>query len=94
MRTPEEYLAGLKDGREVYYRGERVGDVVAHPELGIAARHGALDFELAGDSEHRDLAVTDGHSTFYQLPRSGSDLRRRSELIEASTTRGRRWSCS
>ena len=88
MRTPEEYLAGLKDGREVYYRGERVGDVVAHPELGIAARHGALDFELAEDSEHRDLAVTDGHSTFYQLPRSGSDLRRRSELIEASTTRG------
>ena len=60
-RSPEEYLAGLRDGREVWYRGERVEDVTAHPELGIAARHGALDFH--GPSAEQ--------SPFYTLPRSG-----------------------
>ncbi len=78
MRSPEEYLAGLRDGREVYYRGERVEDVVAHPELGIAARHGALDFH--GPSPEP--------SPFYTLPRSAADLRARSALIEESTARG------
>jgi aromatic ring hydroxylase len=88
VRTQDEYLAGLRDGREVYYRGERVADVVAHPELGIAARHGALDFAFAEEPEYRELAVTDGHSTYYHLPRDGSDLRRRSLLIEKATGYG------
>src|SRR4029453_7484551 len=41
MRSAQQYLDGLRDGREVWYRGERVDDVTAHPELGIAARHAA-----------------------------------------------------
>lgn len=87
MRSAEQYLEGLRDGREVYYRGERVADVVDHPELGMAARHAALDFELAEEPEHRELAVADGHSAYYRLPRDGADLRRRSALIELATAR-------
>jgi 4-hydroxybutyryl-CoA dehydratase/vinylacetyl-CoA-Delta-isomerase len=87
-RNPEAFLAGLRDGREVYYRGERVDDVTAHETLGVAARHAALDFALADDPEHGDLAVTEGFSTFYHLPRGAADLRRRSELIELATTHG------
>jgi aromatic ring hydroxylase len=79
MRSAEEYLEGLRDGREVYYRGERVEDVVAHPELGLAARHGALDFE----------GPSPGPSPYYAVPRSTADLRARSALIEESTRRGR-----
>jgi aromatic ring hydroxylase len=78
MRSPEQYLDGLRDGREVWYRGERVSDVTDHPELGLAARHGALDFHGPSDEP----------SPFYDIPRSASDLRRRSALIEESTTRG------
>lgn len=85
MRTQDQYLEGLRDGREVYYRGERVDDVVAHPELGIAARHGALDFAFAEEPEHHELAVTGEHSTYYHVPRSAGDLRRRSALIEQAT---------
>ena len=85
MRTADQFLDGLRDDREVYYRGERVADVVDHPELGIAARHAALDYAFAEKPEHRELAVTDGHSTYYDLPRDGSDLRRRSLLIERAT---------
>jgi hypothetical protein len=63
-RTPEEYLEGLRDGREVWYRGERVDDVTAHPELGIAARHGALDFHGPSTEPSR----------FYRLPGNGRGL--------------------
>ena len=87
-RKIEAYLASLNDGREVYYRGERVDDVAAHPELGIAARHGGLDFVLADDPRYASLAIRDGHSAFYHVPRSADDLRRRSSLIEASTRLG------
>ena len=78
MRSPEEFLAGLHDGREVWYRGARVRDVTAHPELSIAARHAAIDFH--GPSPEP--------SPFYTLPRSAADLRARSALIEESTARG------
>ena len=88
MRSAQQYLDGLRDDREVYYRGERVADVVGHPELGIAARHAALDFSFADDPEQRELAVTDGASTYYHLPRDGADLRRRSRLIEQATAHG------
>ena len=78
MRSPEEYLDGLRDAREVWYRGARVEDVTAHPELGVAARHGSLDFHGPSDEP----------SPFYDIPRSAADLRRRSSLIEESTTLG------
>ena len=87
-RAAAEYLNGLRDGREVWYQGARVEDVVSHPELGLAARHGALDFELADDPGHRELAVTGGYSTYYHLPRTATDLRRRSALIETATALG------
>src|SRR5437764_6181764 len=93
MRDAQTFLDGLKDGREVWYRGERVDDVVEHDVLGTAARHAAADFELQADPEYRDLAVTTGddgraYSTFWHMPRSSHDLERRSRLIEASTAHG------
>ncbi len=87
MRTADDYLAGLRDDREVYYRGERVSDVVSHPELGLVSRHAALDFAFA--EEHPALGVTGGYPTYYHLPRDAADLRRRSALIEAATAYGR-----
>src|SRR2546430_485278 len=93
MRDGETFLNGLRDEREVWYRGERVEDVVEHEVLGTAARHVAADFDLQLEPEHRDLAVTTDHagrsySTFWHVPRSSDDLARRSRLIEASTAHG------
>jgi aromatic ring hydroxylase len=87
VRSAEEYLSGLRDGREVWYRGERIADVVDHPELGIVSRHAALDFAFA--DEHPELGVTNGCATYYHVPRNGPDLRRRSSLIEAATGYGK-----
>lgn len=92
LRTVEEYLEGLRDDRAVYYRGERVEDVTAHPELGLAARHAAIDFQLAEDPWLKELAVyeEDGerHSAYYRIPRTSEDLQARSRLIEEGTARG------
>jgi len=35
LRTAAQFLAGLRDSREVYYRGEKVPNVADHPELGV-----------------------------------------------------------
>jgi aromatic ring hydroxylase len=88
LRTPQQYLDSLRDGRRVYYRGRRVEDVTAHPVIGLAARHAAIDYELAEEAAFRDLAVVDGTSRYYLPPRSAEDLLARSRLIEEATRRG------
>jgi len=92
LRTAEEFLQGLRDNREVYYRGERVPDVTQHPELGVAARHAAIDFQLAEDARARELAVhcegRQKYSAFYKIPRNAEDLMARSKLIELGTSEG------
>jgi hypothetical protein len=39
LRTPDQYKASLRDGRAVFFRGEKVPDVTAHPVIGIAVNH-------------------------------------------------------
>jgi len=92
LRTARQFLDGLNDGREVHYRGARVASVAEHAELGVAARHAAIDFEMAENPKYRDLAVADEggeeYSAFYRVPRHVADLVNRSKLIEAGTTEG------
>jgi len=92
LRTPEQFLNGLRDHREVYYRGQRVQSVTEHPELGVAARHAAIDFKMAEDPKYRDLALAregnDVYSAYYRVPRDSNDLLSRSRLIEAGTAEG------
>src|SRR5271169_505747 len=92
LRTPEQFLKGLRDHREVYYRGERVQSITEHPELGVAARHAAIDYKMAEDPKYRDLALArdgnDVYSAYYRIPRDAKDLLSRSRLIEAGTAEG------
>ena len=93
LRTPAEYLESLRDGRTVFYRGERVPDVTAHPVIAKAARHACVDYEMAEEPEFRDLTIIadDGepYARYFKVPRSTDDLLKRSQLIEASTARGK-----
>ena len=94
LRTPEQYKESLRDGREVYYRGEKVEDVTTHPVIGKAVQHACIDYQMAEDPRYRDLAVvTDPqtgqeYSRYYHLPQNAEDLLQRSRLIEASTREG------
>lgn len=92
MRSKQHYIDSLRDNREVYFKGQRVPDVTAHPEIALAINHAAIDYTMAEDERYRKLAVcaADGRffSRYYLLPSSSEDLLRRTELIEAATTLG------
>jgi 4-hydroxybutyryl-CoA dehydratase / vinylacetyl-CoA-Delta-isomerase len=93
MKTVEEYRASLRDGRLVYYEGQRVQDVTAHPVLRVAVDHAALDYEMAADPRYRSLAVIPRPgggemSRYFAFPKTADDLLARMELIETSTRLG------
>jgi 4-hydroxybutyryl-CoA dehydratase/vinylacetyl-CoA-Delta-isomerase len=90
LRSPDQYRDSLRDGRNVYYRGQRVDDVTAHAQLRHTVEHAAVDYEMGKSPEHRELAVApDGYSRYFHVPRSAEDLLARSKLIEAGTRAGK-----
>jgi 4-hydroxybutyryl-CoA dehydratase/vinylacetyl-CoA-Delta-isomerase len=93
MKTADEYRASLRDGRTVFYEGQRVPDVTAHPALRVAVNHAALDYEMAADPRYRSLAVVPHPaggemSRYFAFPRTSEDLLARMDLIETSTRLG------
>ena len=93
MKTTDEYRASLRDGRVVYYDGQRVPDVTAHPALRVAVDHAALDYAMAADPRFRALAVVPHPaggemSRYFAFPQTAEDLLARMELIETSTRLG------
>ncbi len=94
LRTAAQFKAGLRDGRVVYCKGERVEDVTTHHDLGIAVEHVALDFDLAEDPEHCELFSWEDPesgqrcSRYYKVPTCADDLLKRREMIELSTRLG------
>ncbi len=93
LKTPAEYVASLRDGRKVMFRGQWVEDVTAHPVLRKAIDHAAIDYALAEDPRHQDLftVTEDGEkiSRFYRVPQDSADMLLRMQAIEAATTEGR-----
>ena len=81
LRTGEEYLRYLDDGRCVYVDGERVGDVTKHPAFREAARSAARLFDIAADpamcGRMTYTSPSSGGQVFraYQIPRSHADLK-------------------
>jgi len=94
LKTAEEYRDSLKDERVVYYKGERVPDVTAHPDLSVCVNTMAIDYEMAEDPAHRDLAVVydeeigEEINRYYYRPQNGDDLLKAFDLIVASTRMG------
>lgn len=89
LKSFEQHKQSLRDGREVYFEGERIADVTAHPVLGAGMAFAAVDYRLAEEPEHRELAVCtdpatgEPYSRFYKIPGNAEDLLRRRELIAA-----------
>jgi 4-hydroxyphenylacetate 3-monooxygenase len=87
LKTGDEYRESLRDGREVWYKGERIEDVTTHP-----ATAGGIDLLAAGyDAQHnpesRDVLTferADGArvSKAWMVPRTKGDLESRRESIE------------
>jgi 4-hydroxybutyryl-CoA dehydratase / vinylacetyl-CoA-Delta-isomerase len=93
IRTVEQYLKSLDDGREVYCLGERVKDVRTHPTLRSIVRCSAMDFALPNHPKLHDLFVTkneDGEDVNFLLtkPRNSQELLRRRECFIAAMRSG------
>ncbi len=94
LRTPEEYLESLKDGREIYYRGKKVSDITTHEVLSAAVKHAMDLFKLQFDPKYKKMLVYNDPeygeiSSFYKIPRNSSDLKDRFKLIYETTRYGR-----
>ncbi|MCS7143388.1 MAG: 4-hydroxybutyryl-CoA dehydratase [Aigarchaeota archaeon] len=90
MRTPDQYLSSLRDGRAVYYGGKKVEDVTTHPVLRVAVSHASRLYELRSDARLREILVYHDEgmgtmSSFFKVPRSVEDLLLRSIAIQETT---------
>lgn len=81
MKTYEDYVKSLKDGRVVYYRGEKVDDLTTHPILKHTPvflgriHHGInLDKKLVDKFFFNHPDTGTWLSKFYKIPRSSQDL--------------------
>jgi 4-hydroxybutyryl-CoA dehydratase/vinylacetyl-CoA-Delta-isomerase len=85
LKTKEEYVRSLKDGRENFWNGERIEDMTVHPRFRVPIEVAAGDYDY-DDPERRDIITyrtEEGELAHrvYQLPRSEDDLKKRMELL-------------
>jgi 4-hydroxyphenylacetate 3-monooxygenase len=85
-RTGKEYVAGLRDDREVWLDGERVADVADHPAFAGAVQTMVDLYDL--QHEEADVCLVDHPATgervnvSHVIPRSRDDLVRRHAGLE------------
>ena len=82
LRTGREFLAGLRDGRQVYIGGQRVEDVTVHPAFRGAAGTLAMLFDYKEDPANADVMSFEENgesfASYYLKPRTRDDLEKRS----------------
>jgi aromatic ring hydroxylase len=87
MRTGQEYLESLRDGRRVYVGGELIDDVTTHPKTKGYATAIAGYYDLHLDPKHQDITTFidengNRQSMHWFLPRSKEDVVRRREYVD------------
>jgi 4-hydroxyphenylacetate 3-monooxygenase oxygenase component len=84
-RTGSQFLAGLKDDREIWVDGERVHDAASHPAFAGAASLMAELFDLqqthAEDCLMPDPETGEPINVSHMIPRSRADIERRSKCL-------------
>ncbi|HET58381.1 MAG TPA: hypothetical protein ENN35_08070 [Deltaproteobacteria bacterium] len=93
IRTVDQYLDSLDDGRDVWCMGEKVKDVRTHPTISGIIKTAALDYVMPNKPEYRDLFVTrdeDGEEVNFLLtaPKTSEDLQRRRECFVTAMRTG------
>ena len=85
VRNGQQYIEGLRDGREVWYGGERVEDVTVFPEFKTSIESMAALYDMQHDPAYRDVLVAES-SDFaepigraFEIPRTADQLRLKRE---------------
>jgi len=84
LKTGQEHLESLRDGRRVYIGGELVTDVTAHPAFRNAAASFAMLYDRKAAPENRAVMSFEDEngercSSWYLMPRTRADLEKRME---------------
>jgi 4-hydroxyphenylacetate 3-monooxygenase len=88
VRSGDDYIRGLRDGRTVLFNGERVDDVTTHPAFAAGVRTVAGLYDLARDPSNRALMTypspRDGRpiNKSWMVPRTREDLAARRRAIK------------
>jgi len=93
IRTVEQYLESLDDGREVWCLGEKVADVRTHPTISTIIKNACMDYVLPNRPDFHELFVTqneDGEDINFLLtfPKTQEDLLRRRECYTVGIRSG------
>ncbi|MCC2096285.1 MAG: hypothetical protein KDJ29_05310, partial [Hyphomicrobiales bacterium] len=94
IRSGAQYLAGLRDGRDVWIHGKPVEDVTAEPGIARGAHTLAGFMDRQFDPRYRDVVTytdSDGIrcARSYQIPKSVDDIRLRGQAYYEWA----KWSC-
>jgi 4-hydroxyphenylacetate 3-monooxygenase len=86
--TGAEYMESLRDGREVYFDGERVTDITVHAAFRNSVRSIARLYDALHDPKTKDLLTcpTDTGSSgythrYFRVARSRDDMRGAQQAI-------------
>ena len=86
LKTPQQYVESLRDGRVTLWAGENIADITTHPRFKVPIELTAADYDY-DSPEHGELRryrAEDGSEAhrIYQVPRSSDDLATRIEMMK------------
>jgi 4-hydroxybutyryl-CoA dehydratase/vinylacetyl-CoA-Delta-isomerase len=92
LRTKDQFIKSLRDGRNVYFKGEKV-DVTAHAFFDPVINHLGIEFDIPESPQYRDLVTfspngEDRYSKYFKIPQDSQDLLERNRIIDLGTRLG------
>jgi len=84
IRTPEQYVESLRDGRVIYLNGEKIPDITKHPAFRGSINARAMSYALYNHPSFKDLLTVekdgDRYLFLWNQPKTSEDLVRRRAL--------------
>ena len=84
IRTPEQYVESLRDGRIIYLDGEKIPDITKHPSFKGPINSRAMSYTLYNHPDFKDLLTVeedgDRYLFLWNQPKTSEDLVRRRDI--------------
>jgi len=85
LKTPQQYIDSLRDGRVTYWDGERIDDITTHPrfKVPIAVTAKDYDYDSPEYGASRRYTAEDGSEAhrIYEIPHNEKDLQARVDMM-------------
>lgn len=83
MKTADEYVESLRDGRVIYMHGKKIDDITKDPNFDVPIANAAADYDYADLPELRTYTAENGkiENRLFQIPTTEEELKTRVELL-------------